>query len=234
MPPRHYRFTVIKKIEIAENILLISFKSPEKIFFNAGQYFSFKIDGKVHRSYSIASSPHEENVEFLIEVVSGGIGSTYMNNLKVGDELVALGPLGFFTLEKTKALQEETPLILIATGSGIAPMRSMVKYLLLDLKTKRKIALYFGLRYDDNAYFYQELKELDEKFENFTFTPVISRPSTNWTGIIGHCQDCIIQDPADLSARIYICGSSKSVEGISSDLIAHGYLKERVHFEKFG
>lgn len=233
--PKQYIFTVISNKQIAPNVCYLSVKPNEKPTYLAGQYFSFKVDQEVlRRSYSVASSPNDETLDFIVELISGGIGSTFIQSLKPGDTYEAFGPLGFFNLEKTGAQLEQTPLIFIGTGTGIVPMRSIIRHLLLEQNSSRKIELYFGLRFDAHAYLFDEFQELAAKFPNFTFTPVISRPSPNWKGEIGHCQDIIMRKPADTSSRIFLCGSNRSVDGISADLIAHGYLKERIHFEKFG
>jgi NAD(P)H-flavin reductase len=234
MPPKKYNLTIADSKKLAENIYLISFMPSEKIDFHAGQYFSFKIADKVNRSYSIASTPSDKHLEFLIEAIPGGVGSNHLVSLLPRDSIESLGPLGFFTLEKTGALNDEEELIFVATGSGIAPIRSMVRDLLLGKKSQRKISLYFGLRFDNEAYLFEEFEKLANEYENFEFTPVISRPTPNWSGVVGHCQDCILKNPINPNARIYICGGNESVEGISTDLINAGYQKDRVFFEKFG
>lgn len=234
MIPKTYTFTVVSNAEIAPEVYLLIVKPNEKAPFYAGQYFSFKIADKVNRSYSIASAPNDENIEFLVELIPNGVGSTFVKNLKVGDSFDALGSLGFLTLEKFNIQDLETPLIFIGTGTGIVPLRSMIRHLLLEKKSTRKIDLYFGLRFDNHAYWFEEFAKLASSHSNFTFTPVISKPTENWGGEVGHCQDLLLKKPVDSSADIYLCGSNRSVDGISSDLIAAGYQKEKIHFEKFG
>lgn len=234
MSIQNLTFEVIDNTLLVDHVRLLKVKSKPHTDFIAGQYFSFKINDKVHRSYSVASAPHEETLDFLIEIIEGGAGSTFINNLKSDDKFNAIGPLGFFTLEETGALNDSNPLIFIGTGSGIAPLRSMIYDLINNKRTTREIYLYFGLRFDDKAYFFDEFQKLSEKHSNFHFTPVISRPSVNWRGAVGHCQEYIMKNPLIPNARIYVCGSNKNVQSIINDLISYGYDNKNIFYEKFG
>lgn len=228
------KFKVVSNPEITKHVRVLTVTSDQDTSFLAGQYYSFKIKDKVNRSYSIASNPGQKEIEFLVEILEGGEGSTFIDHLKSGDEFDALGPLGFFTLENAGALNDENPLLFAATGTGIAPIRSMILHLLKDLNSKREIKLFFGLRFDDQIYYFDEFEKLEKEYSNFHFTPIISKPSDNWKGIVGHCQDCIKKEPVNEFAKVFICGSNTAVQGISSDLMEYGYKKENIFFEKFG
>jgi CDP-4-dehydro-6-deoxyglucose reductase len=230
----NFEFEVVENQLIVEKIRLLKVKPNIPVDFQAGQYFSFQIADKVNRSYSVASPPNRQTIEFLIEIIEGGLGSTFIDNLRVGDKFDAIGPLGFFTLEKTKALEDNNPIILIATGSGISPIRSILYDLLENKKTSRGIYLYFGLRFDDKSYFFDEFDNLAASYSNLKFYPVISRPSAKWNRFIGHCQDVIRQQPLIPNARIYVCGSNKNVESMINDLVTVGYDKNKIFHEKFG
>ncbi|BDQ04897.1 MAG: hypothetical protein KatS3mg084_0415 [Candidatus Dojkabacteria bacterium] len=230
----NFEFEVVENQLIVEKIRLLRVKPNIPVDFQAGQYFSFKIADKVNRSYSVASPPNRQTIEFLVEIIEGGLGSTFIDNLRVGDKFDAIGPLGFFTLEKTGALEDDNPIIFVATGSGISPIRSMLYDLLENKKTSREIYLYFGLRYDERAYFFEEFGNLVSIYPNLKFYPVISRPSAKWNGFVGYCQDVIRQRPLIHNARIYVCGSNKNVESIINNLVSFGYDKNKIFHEKFG
>jgi CDP-4-dehydro-6-deoxyglucose reductase, E3 len=235
MPYGNYKLKVASKKELAPNILLLSVTGDKEASnFLGGQYYSFKVGEKINRSYSIASGPLQDTVEFVVDVTPGGPGSVFVEALNESDTFDTMGPFGFFTLEKTKAADDENPLIFIATGTGIAPFRSMILDLLKNKKTNREITLYFGLRYENEAYFFEEFSNLAAEFSNFTFIPVVSRPTESWTGAKGHCQDLIMAEPIDPTAKIYICGRTETVIAMAGDLVAYGYPKENVFFEKFG
>jgi CDP-4-dehydro-6-deoxyglucose reductase len=230
---KNFSAQVISKRELTTNVILLAVRPLEEISYEAGQYFSFKIEDKVNRSYSTLSAPHEENIEFLIDTAPGGIGSKFVEELKVGQEFDLMGPFGFFTTQKTKSFEAES-LIFIATGSGIVPMRSMIVDLLQYHNFQKPIQLYFGLRYDNTTYLFDELSELETKYANFKFIPVISRPSESWNGASGYCQDIVKNMAVIPNAKIYVCGRTETVKSITESLIEHGYGKEQVFFEKFG
>ncbi len=236
VPPVKLNVKVIEKKTIAPHVLVVTVDgNGNKLpIFTAGQYYSFRIADRVNRSYSIASAPSTDTAEFLIDTAPGGPGSLFAEELEVRDIFEVLGPLGFFTLEKTHAYEDENPIIFVATGTGIAPFRSMILDLLVNKKSTRDIYLYFGLRYDTESYYFDEFADLAGKYPNFHNHPIISRPSENWKGEVGHCQDFITQMPVLDGARIYICGQNKNVDAIAEDLKAYGYPKESLHFEKYG
>jgi NAD(P)H-flavin reductase len=230
----NYTFKVVSNEEIAPNILQLVVTADGAENFLGGQYYSFKVADKVNRSYSIASGPQQKDIEFIVDITPGGPGSKFVEALKPGDEFSGMGAFGFFTLEKTNTADSEEPLLFVATGTGIAPFRSMIIDLLENKKTTRPITLYFGLRYDDQTYYFEDFYKLAEKYPNFRFVPVISRPSEKWSGEVGHCQTSIMKQPVVENAKVYICGRSETVVAMAQDLIDYGYPKERVHFEKFG
>ncbi len=230
----NFIFKVKSNQELVPNILLTVMEVGNGSDFLAGQYYSFKIADKINRSYSIGSAPNNKNIEFVVDVNPGGPGSIFFRDLQIGQEVHAMGPFGFFTLEKTMAAESDKPLIFIATGTGIAPFRSMVLDLLKNKKSERSMFLYFGLRYETEEYFFNEFFELEKLYPNFKFIPVISKPSENWKGEVGHCQDAVLKNEIDMNTMVYICGRNENVISISEDLIKSGYLKENVFFEKFG
>lgn len=209
--------------------------SNNDVKFFAGQYLTFKLSDKVNRSYSIASQPGIDKLEFVIGINPTGVGSVFINQLKAGDNVTAIGPLGFFTIEKhCPEIKDSDSFIFIATGTGIAPIRSIIKDLLINKKVKNNIHLFFGLRFDKQAYFFDEFSNLALKFSNFKFYPVISRPSLEWNGHIGYCQDVIAKTDLDKNSNIFVCGSNKNVDSIINFLVDNNFKKEKIFFEKFG
>ena len=230
---KNFKLKVVFKKTLVNNIILLGTTPSEYIDFIAGQYISFKVMDKVNRSYSIASSPDEEIIEFLVDISPNGPGSILVDSLNVGSEFDAMGPFGFFNLISTKALVNNAPIAFVATGTGIAPIRSMIKWL-LNRHESREVHLYFGLRMEEMEYFFEEFDELSKKYINFKFIPVFSRPSDNWKGKIGHCQDIIKEDKLDASTQFYVCGRSDNVKSIVENLMALNYPRENIFNEKFG
>lgn len=230
----NFSFKVTETKEVAPNILIVKTEPDVNVDFLGGQYFSFKIADRINRSYSTLSAPGEGSIDFLVDISPQGPGSVFVQNLKVGDVFKAMGPFGFFTLEKTGVLNEDSPIAFVATGTGIVPMRSMLLDLLRNKKSSRNITLYFGLRNDKQAYLFEEFVELEKEFANFTFVPVISRPSTNWYGRVGYCQDIIKAQLPETSTKFFVCGRNETVKSICDALVEFGYPKENIFYEKFG
>ncbi len=218
---------------VASNVILLRTK-PDRIFeYEAGQYFSFCIEPKVNRSYSVASAPGDEFIEFLIDVTNPGKGADFVRGINENDDISSIGPLGSFTLPKTN-YQSANRFLFVGTGTGIAPLRSMIRDLLIYKNETKDISLYFGLRYDEDMYLYDEFVEMQKKFSNFCFNMVISRPSNDWRGLTGYCQHHIGSQNIYLNTNIYVCGSTKNVNSIKEHLINIGCPENKIFEEKYG
>ena len=224
----------IAQLVTARNIHL-RFKMPEgKLFkFKAGQFVQMFIpqpDKPRRTSYSIASAPqHMDYFELCVTWVDGGKSSTYLHNLKVGDKITAMGPLGKFV----QADPLPRDVVFIATGSGIAPFRSMILDQ-LSRNTPRKLNLLYGNRHDQDIIYKKDWEQLALDNANFRALFTLSRPSEQWTGAKGYVQDKIdsfIQHPPDHD--FYICGLSPMINAVQEKLIALGVPTSQIHFEKF-
>lgn len=212
----------------------------DELNFQAGQYLTFEISELSKRSYSIASPPGED-LEFIISLNVHGIGSFFIDSLRKGDEVIALGPFGNFTIEQTVGkLDINNKLVFIATGTGIAPVRSMIKDLLINKGVKNNILLIWGIRYDIDTYFFlDEFGKLSKFYNNLNFIPVVSRPSHNWKGYKGHCQDVIDKylfgyDKDFANAACYVCGRTANVNSIVNKLLEMKWPPSKIFYEKFG
>ena len=134
------------------------------------------------RSYSIASWPDGTNVfELIIVLDKMGAGTTYLfNEVVVGSELLFRGAQGVFTLKEPI----ENDLVLVCTGTGIAPFRSMIHHLHNNQIPHKNIHLVFGCRTRDTILYYEEMVGLQEKIEGFRYTPTLSREQ--WEGRSGY------------------------------------------------
>jgi NAD(P)H-flavin reductase len=223
------------KAKVADRLLLnekfqylhLELLEPYRIEFQAGQYISLEIDGE-RRSYSIASAPaanHE--VELCVDVTPGGKGSTYLKNLRPGDELKFLGPLGQFVTKN------EEKLLLVATGSGIAPLRSMILDLLETKQDKRLIRLFWGLRFVADMFWLEDFRQRHKHFPNFCFNLVLSKPPEGWPLTSGHVTKEIAELALDQSWGVYLCGNQAMIEEVSGVVGKRGVPQSQIHFEKF-
>ncbi len=224
------------KVVLNEKFVQLKFElqEPHSMPFLAGQYVSIKVSEKgERRSYSISSSPGiTHGFELLVDLSPNGVGSHYLKNLQFGQTIDAMGPMGRFVLEP-EALEQEPTIALVATGSGLAPLYSMLQDLLHVRQDKRPIILYWGMRYDHELFWLDDLYEMDKLYENFSFHPVISRPGEAWTLCTGRITDCLTNHGILNPAGYYICGNKPMLEDVTNLLQQASVPTERVHFEKF-
>lgn len=202
--------------------------------FKAGQFLMAdlaKDDGTPHkRAYSIASPPHTgDPLELVIKFEEGGVASNYFFNvLKEGGSFPARAPFGAFVIK------DPVPehLAFVATGTGIAPLRSMIHSLYHDgLGASRKIWLFLGVRHDNEILYDAEWKELAAQHPGFTYIPTLSRPK-DWKGEVGYVQDKVRKFlPFIAGMKAYACGGDAMMTALGEALQEKGYAKEMLHYE---
>ncbi len=182
-------------------------------------------------SYSISSSPEQKGLlEFCIgDGTPAGVSHRLMN-LKRGEEILVKGAFGKFLLD------ENAPeYFFLGTGTGVAPLVSMIRTLLHKKKTV-PITLFFGFRYPEQFMYREELERLQEKHSNFKAFPIASRPNNGWGFYEGHIQD-ILQDfsPKRLDkAKVYICGKPEVAEELVQFCLQEKkFVPENVFIEKW-
>jgi NAD(P)H-flavin reductase len=210
---------------------------PPQLEFTAGQYISIEVteikEGRSrqnNRPYSIASPPEgKEVIKLCVNLVEGGPGSTQIHSLKLGDKLTFLYPLGYFTVNEAAT----TALLFVATGTGIAPIKSMIVHLLRS-GSRRPMTLYWGLRSEIDLYYQEEFASLANEYPSFKFFVTLSRPTETWTGLKGRVTSLlpnVIQTVENLDA--YLCGNGEMIKEVRTFLIEKGMSRKSVHYEKF-
>lgn len=235
---RFYDAKLTKIISLSSTVKHFLFEYPANAdtSFKAGQFMQIHLEkeGKPHKkSYSIASSPSLRNaIELCIKRVEGGYVSNYFFGLKEGDVIHTALPYGVFTLREPW----EDNLIFVGTGTGVAPLRGMIKYLYEQGCTK-DIWLIFGNRYESDILYLDEWRELEKKHKNFHFIPTVSRPSSpdSWKGETAYVQDIVKRIFAGKSAGLdfYGCGLVPMCQQLKAALLEMDIPKERIHFEQF-
>lgn len=211
--------------------LHVRLEAPNIVRFKAGQFMQFHIHG-VYRSYSIVSAPTglDETLVFCIELIPGGVGSEFVKNLKPGDEVVMHGPLGVLGV---KEKEMERDLFFVATGVGIAPFVSI----LTDLFTRGyggEANLLFGLRNEENVFYYDKFNTLAKNHPRFKFLPILSRPESHWPGEVGRVTTYLEVHYEQFRDRLfYLCGSKEMVTDTRAVLIAQGHDAKAIHLEIF-
>ena len=234
MPAITFRATVDQIDVLSYNVRGFRFKliDPPKLEFKAGQFIILHVpkDGSiVKRAYSVATPPHEpQAIELCVQHAEGGIASTYFWNLKKGDPVSISGPHGNFVLKEP--LEYEP--VFMATGTGVAPFRAMIKHL-FHLNFTRDVWLLFGTRYEHSLLYESEFRSLANLRHNFHYIPTVSRPK-EWHGESGHIQQTFQKHFTDTSNKeIYICGWLEVVKAIYKDLQSYSVPKEKLHYEEW-
>ena len=250
-----YQTQLTKKINLAGNVFLFEFSliEPKEISFLAGQYLILLIPSKgetISRLYSIASPPWQKNsFELVVELFDGGVGSTYLKNLKIRDKVLFKGPAGMFTLKETYKNK-----VFFATGTGIAPIRSMIMKgqkspFDLECKTKSDLVksqkfLFWGLRKKEDVYFLEEFKKIKEENKNFEFKICLSK-ETSLSKVesdffsLGHVDYVFEKElfpkikETIFDFEFYLCGGRGVVEFLRQFLLQKNIPQSAIFFEKF-
>jgi len=218
-------------------------KLREQFQYTPGQFLLFKIsiNGKTYkRAYSLSSSPNaKEALTFTVKRIGDGAVSNYLNDhLEQGQQLEVMPPSGQFFSKPEKV--NETNFFFFAGGSGITPIFSIIKSLLLT-KTKCRLKLVYANRDEGSIIFKQELEDLQDLYPSrFGIIHILSKPGENWQGSQGYISEEIIRETlkeldqvSQAASEFYICGPSPFMETAENALLAIGISKTKIHIEKF-
>lgn len=226
-------FKIAKALEckvLAGKFHSFIFETDTPLVYKPGQYISIKVANARINSYSIVSNEGGNKFDLLVDTSPGGPGSKYFENLKVGDEISFLGPFGVFTLKPNNAKH----ILFSGTGSGCAPLRSMINHLLKVECMQTPITFYLGLRYPTDIFWQDYFEKLAYDYPNFKFVLVLSKPGAFWQGKSGHVTDHISQDFSDASGlAAYLCGNISMIKETTNILISRGLAKEKIYSENF-
>ena len=200
----------------------------------------------IFKAYSLANPPSEKNVlRFTIRIatppagkieISPGISSSYIFNLKPGDNVTLTGPYGDFFIKNT-----DREMCFIGGGAGMAPMRSHILDQLLTVKTKRKITFWYGARTKQDMFYADEFRGLEKKFGNFKYHVALSepKPEDRWEGLTGFIHQCLYdnylvshKNPAEI--EYYLCGPPMMINAAVKMLEGLGVKQDMIAYDKFG
>jgi ferredoxin-NADP reductase len=208
--------------------------------FEAGQWVTVVLplaQGEMRRAYSIASPPDgTPRFDLAVTHVSSGAGSTYLHQLEPGAKLGILGPQGFFT----RPLDRPHPALLVGTGTGVAPLRSMLRAA-LEQGSLSPLCLLFGVRTPEDILYRAEFEALERTHPHLLRVEVtLSRPDAGWQGRSGHVQLHVRELYESLASQsgeaphAYVCGLERMVGAVRTLLRKEmGLPRERVHSERY-
>lgn len=203
----------------------------------AGQHLDLRLtapDGyQAQRSYSIASAPGGDNVEITVERVEDGEVSPFLlGEVVVGDTLELRGPIGgYFTWE----VGEGGPLLLIAGGSGVAPLMSILRHR-VQARDDTPVRLLYSARSYEGLLYREELDGMAQTSDDFALTYTLTREQPpGWTGDRRRIDRAMIEASGfSAETRAFVCGPTPLVEQVAADLVALGYPEARIKTERFG
>jgi len=241
-----YKLQINKRIQETDDSCSFRFVIPDElkdIFkYKPGQYLTLKliIDNKEERrAYSISSCPFTDNfIQITIKNIDGGFVSNYLvNNVTESDWLDVLPPLGNFVIEPNEHIQHNY--IMVAGGSGITPLMSMIKSILI-VEPKSKVTLLYSNRYKNNIIFLDELNRLYQQYpDRLSIYHFISKQTVEQTNFYGRLtpelfRSLILDKISDInSTDFYICGPTSLMQSIEQEIIARQIPQTKIHKESF-
>jgi ring-1,2-phenylacetyl-CoA epoxidase subunit PaaE len=234
----------IKQVtKITSQAVEILFQIPQNLasdfIYKAGQYLTLKatIDGnEVRRAYSLSSAPHETDLKVVIKAVEKGVFSNYAMTLRAGDQLEVAAPDGLFIHEKSDTPQNY---LMIAAGSGITPITSIIKDVLTN-EPESKVALIYGNQSVAQTIYYEQFNDMKDQYsDRFTLQYCFSREERD-EALFGRVSKSNLnyflkQTVSDLAfAKAYLCGPEEMITMATDNLVEKEVLaKEDVKFELF-
>ena len=205
-----------------------------------------QVDEPIERAYSMANYPEERGIIMLnVRVASpppGSVGipagqmSSYIFNLKPGDEVTISGPFGEFFARET-----DKEMVFIGGGAGMAPMRSHLLDQLDRIKTKRKITFWYGARSKREMFYVDDFDRLENENENFSWHVALSDalPEDDWKGYTGFIHNVLFEEylkehPAPEDCEFYMCGPPMMNTSVINMLIDLGVDPEDIMLDDFG
>jgi len=240
---KEYHTTCEKIIDLTYDIKQFNLKliEPSSMEYTPGQYVHVlapayeKSPEEVYRAYSISSDPSDRSgLELIIRRVPDGICTTYLfDYLKENDRVRINGPYGHFYLRDTNA-----PIIFIAGGSGIAPIKCILHHM-KNTNNPRKSIFFFGARTTKDLFLTDEVQEFEKTIANFTYIPVLSQPEeeAGWKGATGWVTTAsaeYLKKQSDATHyEAYLCGSPGMIDSAIKILLDAGIPEEKHYYDKF-
>ena len=196
------------------------------------------------RNFSFASNPVDDrqfrfNVRIALPPpglpVKAGVGSTYLFGMQPGETVSAIGPFGDFHIKNSGR-----EMVYLGGGSGMAPLKSHISYLLETQQSERRISFWFGARTRQDIFYREEMESLALSHPNFTFHVALSepQPGDDWTGHTGFIHAVLKQQFLELHPNpkqidYYLCGPPAMIQAARSMLEALGVPTGQVAYDEF-
>ncbi len=238
-PKRFERIDIFRRKTISASVYRLAHPAPDVTIvtlrfpiglrapFKAGQYLQVVMDDGDRRNFSMANpARHNDGAELHIRHIPGGkFSDGILSDLTVGARLQVEIPYGDFHLRPSPR-----PIILLASGTGFSPIKSMIETA-IHAGNQRPMHLYWGARRREDIYMLDVPVRWQERLPWFTFTPVLSEPSSSWAGRTGLVHDAVREDHSSLEDfDVYACGNPLMVTAAQSEFTTAHRLPDAQFF----
>ena len=231
-PSHHLRCQVAALEDVTHDVRIVRLEILDgRAFpFRAGQFAQVAFGDYPARDYSMASRPGEPDLEFHIrDMKTGGASGFVARELCIGDPVRVSGPLGRVVLDEHDA----GPIVAVAGGSGLAPMKSVVETALEKAMTQ-PISLYFGARRRRDIYLDSHFAQLRIRYSNFEFIPIVEQAGDATNHRTGLVTDALSQDADKFQGALaYLAGPPAMIEAAATLLARLGLPEARILADPF-
>jgi CDP-4-dehydro-6-deoxyglucose reductase, E3 len=232
VPPARHKAIVHAIEPFGPDVTHLTLELPglEAFTYLPGQHVSILLEDGRPRSFSMASAPKGNLFDLHVRRIPGGVFTEgRLPSLTPGDSLDVELPLGSFFLRK----EDFRPLLMVATGTGLAPIKSILESLMDDPDCPPSL-LYWGMRQPEGLYLHDAIATWTARLPEFEYRPVLSRADTSWDGRRGYVHDAVCADIEDLSEyAIYLCGSPNMIASAKAQFIAGGASLNHIYADSF-
>ena len=234
---RVYRVTLarIHEHHPGTQSMFLRLPAGERLTFTPGQFISCELpvgdEAPLVRAYSLASNPEDPELEICVDLVAGGPGSTHLFQLEPGAEVAFTGPFGSFALAEPPV----APLVFVGEGTGIAPLRPMVRRA-LERRGDQPIEVLQGARYEHELLYRDDFETWAEAHPRLRWEPVL-RATEAEVGPSAALEELVIErfvrGDDDRSRRFWICGVGPMAGRLRDTLRTAGYQRRAVRAEQW-
>jgi ferredoxin-NADP reductase len=241
IPTINWQIASIKDIRTeTATVKTFTLQLPAWMRHRAGQHYDIRLtaeDGyQTQRSYSIASEPERKGeVDITVERIEDGEVSTYLHDVAIkGDRIEVRGPIGGYFVWEADMTE---PLLLIAGGSGVVPLMSMIRHRAATGSVNPTALLYSSRTFEDVIY-YDELEKLSKANDGLLVFHTLTRSQpAGWKGYARRVDEVMLKEiagPLGRSVQVFICGPTLMVESAATALVKLGINANQIRTERFG
>jgi ferredoxin-NADP reductase/ferredoxin len=235
--PKHQtvEMEIVEKKQLSRFVVYVKLSNASADISNyqPGHFCNVKLDDETFRAYSIGNMPGNNSIELYIDTFPNGPGAQFFNAAQVGQKVQVTTPLGRFVYTP-----KETPVLLIGSVTGIAPVKAMVEQELLKIKSGRRVKMLFLVWDEADIFLKDYFDSLVKEYPNFSYNIILTNPDTTAekTGDIynGTVID-YIRNSDDITADMdaYICGAKHLIKVVESELFKKNIFWQNIKYESF-